>query len=240
MNRIKSIIQKGNIKYFIVGIIAILLFLLAINYFKITDLEMLSITKYSDKMTPYMDILEKDDLDHYVCYTLTYYQNEYHQNNVKIKDIVEFINNHFDQKVNNEQIEKIGITPYMIEQHITYNSNNNEYIITTDELSNQEIAKIPITKYKLEKIKKKRTNVYEIIYSKYEIKTPHKILNYYIHQNNQNAINEINLYLTGEKPIKYIIQYINHKNINKLGKKTKTIKLQYTIDKQHILIKRKK
>ncbi len=240
MDRLKRVIKKENIKYFVVGIIIILLFLLIIDRFRISDLENISIRMYSDKMMTYMSTLEKDDLDHYICYTVVYYKNEYHKNSVKLKEIVEFINNHFDIQVSNKQLRKIGITPYMIEQYITYDSTTDEYIVTTDELTPSVIADIPLIKYDIKKIRKKNRNTYEVVYKQYKVTNPHKVLNIYMDKKDDLAVEDINDYLRGESNRKDIEKYLNAESIGKIRKYVGTIKVQYKISNNNILIFSKK
>lgn len=240
MNRIKNILKKENSKYFVIGmVILILLFLLTFNHFKISKLEQITITKYSDKMMNYMDTLEKDKLDYYVGYTLTYYYNEENKKEISISEIVNFINHHFHKKVTKKQIQSLGITPYMIDLHITYNSNSKKYSIHIDELSYADIAKKKIVKYELEKIKKKNGKTYEVTYYKYEVKNPYKILNYYTNKEKNKEVEEINLYLTGKSSKKNIMKYITKKNIDKIGEKKEKIKIRYTIKNEDILIDQK-
>lgn len=239
MSRIKNVIKKGNMKYFIVGIVIILLFLLLFSHFKISKLEELTIKKYSNQMMVYMDYLEKDEIDYYVCYTLTYYENEYNQKEVNIKDIVNFINTHFKKQITKKQVETLGITPFMIDKHITYNSDKNSYIINANELSYSDIAKIKLVKYDIEKIKKKSNNTYEVTYNTYEIENPYELLNYYVDKNNKKTAEKINLYLTGKISKKNIIKYITNKNIDKIGKKKDIIKIYYVIRDDDILIDKK-
>ena len=232
MDKIKNMI-KDKIMYIIVGIIiVILLFLLIINYHKLLPLEEASITNYSNKMMRYMDVLEKENLDYYVCYTVTYYKNEYNKNSVSVNEIVNFINKHFNKKVTKKEIESLGVTPYMIEKYITYNDGEKKYTITTDELSYADIAKIKVVNYDIEKIKKINKKIYEITYNKYVIDNPYDILNYYVDKKKEDEAEIVNNYLRGKASRKDIDKYIT----NKIGKKKDTIKVKYVIDDGNILI----
>lgn len=219
-----------------IGIIILLLSLLIFEQFRMSDLEKFTIKEYSDRMMTYMNVLEKDNLDHYICYTVVYYKNEYDKNNVRIEEITKFINSHFKLKVNKKQIQEVGITPYMIEQYITYNSTTNEYIITTDELSPSVIAETPLIKYDIKEMRKKGKNTYEVIYNQYKVKSPHEILNFYMDKKDDLAVKNINDYLSGNSNRKNLEKYLTNKNIGKFGKHIGTIKVQYKIHKNNILV----
>lgn len=219
-----------------IGIIILLLSLLILNRFRMSDLEKFTIKKYSDRMMTYMNVLEKNDLDHYICYTVVYYKNEYHKNNVGVEEIVEFINRHFDLNVNKKQIQEVGITSYMIEQYITYNPTTDEYIITTDDLSSSVIAEIPLIKYDIKKMKKKGRNTYEVIYNQYKVKNPHEVLNFYMDKKDESAVKNINDYLRGDSNRKNIEKYLTNKNIVKFGTNIGTVKVRYKIYKNNILV----
>lgn len=235
MRKIKEIIKHYKL-YIILGIIMVLLLFLLIGKYRLSPLEEIAITKYSNEMMPYMNVLEKDDVDNYVCYTLVYYNDVYKQQEVSTQEISDFINRHFSKKVTTEQIQSLGITPYMIENHITYNTDNRKYVIHTNELSYSEIAKTKIVKYSIDKIKKQNNNTYQITYHQYMIKNPYEILNYYQDTKNDIAVQDVKSYLKGDGNRKQLEKYLDNKNISRFAKYVKTVKVQYKIDKNHILI----
>ncbi len=236
MDRIKRIIINYKLYVISVIIIVLLLIFLIIGKYRLSPLEELAITKYSNEMMPYMDILEKDETDYYVCYALVYYDNVYNQQELSIKEIVDFINDHFSKKVTKKQIQSLGITPYMIDKHITYNIQNDKYVITTNGLSYSDIAKTKIVKYSMDKIKKRSKDTYQVSYQQYVIKNPYEILNYYQDKKDNLAVKNINNYLIGNGNRKSIEEFLDSKNIGKFGKYVGTVKIKYNISDNSILI----
>ena len=100
MNKIKMILNKIKCKHYIlVGlIILVLLILLVISKFSVTPLERRALNLYGDNVMSYISLIKKDKPEYYIYYVLTYYDEEYNKDKVKVKDITEFINTHFDKK----------------------------------------------------------------------------------------------------------------------------------------------
>lgn len=244
MKGIKKKLKKIDKTKALIVVVILLLGVIVINKKSITPVERIKLEEESNSVSENINVIEeKQDLDSCVIYTINYYASEKGINKISIKDINKYIKNHFNIKTSEKKISKLGITPNMLEERITFNPTENTYEKSTDKKTYADIAGEKIEKYREEKIKKKSNNKFVVTYKKYVVKDPYKILNYYTDMNNKNEkkvtkynTEEIDKYLKGEESKKTIKKYITEKNIGKIGKEEGKVKITYIIRDGNILI----
>lgn len=244
MKGIKKKIKKIDKTKALIVVVILLLGVIVINKKSITPVERIKLEEESNSVSENINVIEeKQDLDSCVIYTINYYVSEKGINKISIKDINKYIKNHFNIKTSEKEISKLGITPNMLEERITFNPTENTYEKSTDKKTYADIAGEKIEKYREEKIKKKSNKKFVVIYKKYVVKDPYKILNYYTDMNNKNEkkvtkynTEEIDKYLKGGESKKTIKKYITEKNIGKIGKEEGKVKITYIIRDGNILI----
>lgn len=212
--------------------LGILLFSIISGNKKISDVEKLKIKEVSNDTMLYMEYVENTkskEIDKYIIYALKYSNKE-----LSVKEISKLIDSKFDKKITKNEILNLGITPYMHEENVIYDLENNIYKIENENKSYADIAAKEIIKYELVDIKKQRKNVYEVIYDKYVVKNPYEILNYQTEKNKDTK--EINKYLKGEENVSIIKKYITKENIKKIGTKDKQVKITYKLKNDKLVV----
>lgn len=238
LNKIKRILSKIKYKqYILLGlIILILLILVVISKFSVTPLEKRAITLYSNQVMPYIDLVKKGKTEYYIYYAFTYYEREYKEDKVKVKDIAKFINTHFDKKVKEEDIRLLSNNEVLFNNHISYDSINDQYIKNYEEDSKLPTADKPLVKYEICKIRKRNKYTFVVTYDKYVVDHINTLLNYYIENNNQEVVDDINDSFKDNYFSKNILKYID-KDMKKIVKNKGQIKIEYVIEDNHIFIK---
>lgn len=248
MRKVNIKISKLRKQEILVGlVILILLISLIISKKSITPLEELTMKNYSEEIVSNLDVIDhkNNKLDRYVIYTLKYYKSNKNIDSLTVSEINNFIKSHFNIKTSKKKIEKLGITPTMVEERVTFIPEEDKYKLVTNELSYAEIAKEKIVKYNYKKVVKVSNNKYKVTYSKYVVKDPYKVLNYYMDLNNKNNskkknktydTSKIEGYLKGKNTKEEFTKYITEKNISKVGKIKEDVVVTYIVDNQDILI----
>lgn len=233
----QTIQQYSNIVIFILlMIVCVLIFQIK----KISPLEKKVLEEYSDKIVNYIDILESTpDMDKYITFTVKYYYNEKGINGVSIKELQKFILETFNKSYSEDQILEKGLSPFLVNNYINFNIETKTYTYENN-LTVSDIAKQKLNKYILEKVKKKNNKSFYVIYTKYTIDNPYKVLDYYeTKENNTYDTTNIHNYLKGMGREKYLLDAIDEKNINNFiskKKKYKKIKIEYIVKDEKILI----
>ena len=253
----KKLLKNKKIIAILVGvilIIALIIFFISKN--NLSELEESEIKEMSDIVVNYLEEIENVELteyDGYINYALEYYYNEKEQSVVSIADVVTLINDTFSLDVTEKEIEKMGITPLMVDKNITYDSVKKEFFIDKESLSYADIAEISIIKYDLKDINKKNKKEIVVTYNKYEVVKPYDILNYYTNLNLENSVSneekvdkdsdkekidtsEILSYLKGEASRKVIKKYINEDIAKEIAGYKGEVKVTYTIGNNKVLI----
>lgn len=239
---------KKNILIILGTILLFTLLILLIVNKSISPLEKIKLEEVSNDTTNYffeVDNVDNTEIDKYINYAFSYNLNENDKKSISIDDIYNIINSKFKIDFKKEDIASIGITPSMALKGLMFNNDTSEFYINDSKKSYAEIASTKIYKYNIKKIKKISNKKYLIIYDKYVIENPYEVLNYYNELSNDeknkdkylDIANKISSYLKGESTLKSIIPYINKDVIKKCGKREKTVKITYVIDKNSLLIK---
>lgn len=257
-----------NRKFILIGLIVILVIVgtIAITTSfskkedKISSVEELKLKETSNKVISNIEEIENSEsteIDRYINYCLEKAYNEEGKTSLTEAEIKNIISTYFTLEVSEEQIESIGITPYMLTKNITYDFSTKTYTMNVVKLSYSDIASKEIIKYELNKVEKEGVK-YIITYKKYLVKNPYEILNYYNDLNNkQNSpvideetgeiiekntekeyydTSEIMAYLKGEAKTSTIKKYITPENISEVGEEVGTIKITYVFRNDQILI----
>ena len=190
---------------------------------------------YGDNVMSYISLIKKDKPEYYIYYVLTYYDEEYNKDKVKVKDITEFINTHFDKKISEEDIRLLNNNEILFNNHISYDSINDQYIKNHD-LDKELKRDNQIIKYEIYKIRKQNKNTFIVTYNKYVVDNINILLNYYIENNKQEIVDSINNSLKNNYSSKNILKYVN-KDMKKIVKNKGQIKIKYVIEDNNIFIK---
>jgi len=246
-------INKKYRKVFLTSLLCIftviLLVIVISNSHKLTPIEKRELKRNSDMVMSYMEEIEnvkKVDLSSYVVYAMEYNYNENDKTKLSLNEMVKLLENIFDKKFSKKEIEKIGITPLMVNKNISYDYDNKKYIIDKASYSYADIASTKIVKYQLQIIKKNGKNKFTGIYRKYVVSNPYEVLNYYDSLNNnkdakKTAKNydttDIFNYLTGKEKLKVMKTYITSKNAKKIAKDKGEVEVKYVVVRDKILVK---
>ncbi|MBP3841126.1 MAG: hypothetical protein IK997_03245 [Bacilli bacterium] len=239
----------------VLGIFTIILLIIVIsNSHTLTSIEERELKKNSEVVMGYMEEIEnvkKVELSSYIIYAMEYNYNENDKTTLSLKNMVKLLENVFNKKFNEKELEKIGITPDMLSKNITYDFSTKKYVIDKGSYSYADIAQTKIVKYELQKIKKNSKNKFTGIYRKYVVSNPYEVLNYYDALNSSNNIKsnkkankvkkydttDIFNYLTGKEKLKVMKKYITNESAKKVAKDKGEIEVKYIISGDKILVK---
>ena len=226
-------------------VVVLLVILLIIKTTKLSKFERIKIEDTSkDVMLFYEEIDNKeiDGTDGYIAYALEYSYNVNDKKELTTKEIKELIESKFNIELNEDKLNDVGITPYLLKKNISHDPSEKKYSIDKSILTQQDIAEIPVIKYDITKIDKKGKK-YVVTYDKYIVKNPYEIMNYYSDLNVQSEeeettynTNDIYNYLTCKGKVTSVKDAINKDNIEKVGKVEKQITITYIIKDDKLLI----
>ena len=251
---------KINRKIIIVcGIVLLLfigLFLFSRNH--LSKLEKDLLLEDSNNIIYYLDTIdngESKEIDSYILFALDYAYNEEDKESLTSKEIKKIIETYFDKKVTTKEINRIGVTPLLLDRSVMHNPEEEIYSIDRGSITQRQIADIPIVVYK-RKSTKKSNNKYIVKYQKVTIKNPYEILNYYSDLNQLNSeidsnnkkkskkkeienydISKIMNYLTAKGKMKDIKEAVNDEIIKKEGEVSKKlVTVTYVLKGTHFVV----
>ena len=214
---------------------------------QISNLEEIKINETSKTTMLFMEEIETSkDLDRYISYALEYSYNIDDKDTLTTKEIKDFIEKRFNVTLGEEELNNIGVTPYLLDKSIGHNPEEKTYRIDKSGITQPMIAKIPVVKYEINSMKKKK-NKFIVTYDKYVVANPYEILNYY----NDSAMNipedqkenyqpydtsAIYNYLTCKGKITTLKDAITKDNIEKIGKIDKQLEVTYIIKDDNLVI----
>ena len=252
-------INKKYRKVFL-GVIAALFLIIAIiiivsNSSKLSSIEERELRKNSEIVMGYMEEIEnvkKTELSSYVIYAMEYNYNENDKTSLTLSKMKKLLEGVFNRTFSEKEIEKLGITPDMLDKNISYDPGEKKFTIDKSSFSYADIAATKIIKYQLQSIKKKGKNKFVATYDKYVVSNPYEVLNYYDNLNNENNSKKDNKkketnvktydttdifnYLTGKEKVKVMKTYITDENASKVGKKKGTVVVKYLLEDDNILV----
>ncbi len=256
-------INKKYRKVFL-GVIAALFIVIAIIIIvsssrKLSSIEERELKKNSEIVMSYMEEIEnvkKAELSSYIIYAMEYNYNENDKTSLTLSKMKTLLESVFNKTFSTKEIEKIGITPDMLDKNISYDPGEKKFTIDKSSFSYADIAATKIVKYQLQSIKKTGKNKFVAIYDKYVVSNPYEVLNYYDNLNNENNSKKDNKkdskkqttkvktydttdifnYLTGKEKVKVMKTYITNENASKVGKKKGTVIVKYLLEDDNILV----
>ena len=233
--------MKNKHLFIVLGVLLIVLLLVILLIIKTTKLSKIEKIKIEDTSSDIMlfyeeiDNKEVNDTDGYIAYALEYSYNVNDKSELTTKEIKELIESKFNIKLEEDKINDVGITPYLLKKNISHNPSEKKYSIDKSILTQQDIASIPITKYEITNIKKKGKK-YIVTYDKYVVKNPYEIMNYYSDLNVQSEeeettydTSEILNYLTCKGKITSVKKILTKDDLETLAKKEKSIEIKYIL-----------
>ena len=210
----------------------------------------------------YMDNEKNDKTEGYILFAVNYFYNEEDKEEIKIKEIIKLVKDVFGVTLKNDDIEKVGLTTYMIENGISHNPGSEVYTIS-QKSSMPELAQKQIIKYNQVKAVKKNSTTYVVTYDRYIVEKPYELMNYYMDldspettttakktkakkttttkavEKNSEAkeISEKILeYLRGKAKVGTITEYITEASIKRCGKVGDRITITYKSTKDGLII----
>lgn len=242
----KEFLQE-NIKIVILGILG-LIFLVAIILYlilskNVSQIEENKIKQESRDLVNYIDdIVDSDskEIDKYIIYALDYSYNVNSINTLNSEEISDFLEKNINVRINEKDINKLGITPIMLKRNVTFDSGSNSYTLNDLNLDKKTLSETKITYYRLDKIKRKSAKKYKLVYTKFVIEDPYEMLNYFLEYNTKvkDSKDLIDIYLLKEYlvsgKVSNIKEFLNSNdlNMNVFSKKKGKLKIICTVDKK--------
>lgn len=208
------------------------------NKKKLSNLERIKISEFIDEYSGALeevDTTESSDLDRYISYALFYSLNDENKAKLNAKEIKELIAKVFNVELDEEKIESIGITPYLLNKFIRYDINEHVYELDLSDLRNADIAKIPIIKYQISKITKTKEDKYSVELMKYTVENPYEILNYFNSVEGYDT-KDISDYLSGDNTIKVMKDALDLESLSHLTQDGKKININLIVKDNKLLI----
>ena len=220
--------------WIILGIILVIIIIFFIRN-HITKLEKKLLIENSDDIMMYMENIDNgrsEDIDKYILYALNYAYDNDDSNELTCDKIKEIVEDKFDVTLDSEELNRIGITPLLIENDVMHYPNVMTYSIDKNNGNQRQIIAKPIIIYKRDSIKK-RGNQYIIEYKKITIESLQKIFDYYNEKNIKIELDSNNKkkktnekvydtgkiisYIRGKGKLKDIKEAVNDEIIKKYG-----------------------
>lgn len=238
LDKLRSIDKK-----FLIAGIGIFLVIVGVVFYllsnKITNVELIKLKELSDKTSDYIGevINNKEEDGCYVTFAIDYLYATTGKTSYSIDEIMEVINNNFDINLTKEDVSKIGLTSYMMNKGISFDTTSGGFSYEYKK-TRADVASTSLINYHVTGIKKVNKNKFIVYYDKYLVEDPYKLLNYYTDQEEQDkeVVKEITSYVKGEIVPSKIVKYINSENIEKIGKIDGKIKVTYTVKDDKIRI----
>ena len=241
-------------KYVIIcAIVLIIVLLLCLFMFKknnkLTNLEKVKIEEVSNDIIEYLDEItdNEDESSKYISFAIEYLYDNYSKESFSIDEVLKVINKYFDNDYTVKKIIDTGITPYLADKGVVFDRSNDTFTYNKKE-TRLDIASQPIVKYELKEIKKISNDKFKVIYNKYVVKDPYKLLNYYNdfsissskaeYKDISDQIAIISNYLKGSGDVKEVKKLINKDNISKIGEIKDDVEVVYTIVDEKLKIEK--
>ena len=228
----------------IVIVVAVILFLVQgiILCKRVSKLEQIKINDESNQYIEFLETLDysdSNDVDKYILYALVYNFNNEYVNELSSEKIAHLVNNIFKVDLKTVDIDSNGVSPLLLNNHVSYDNEKRVYVYNYQEMSQNEISKIPIYKYKIVSIKKRISGKYVVKYKKYAIENPYDIFNYYgglEEKEHSYDTSKIYQYLTGSGRILDIKIACSDEVLKKYGKEKGTLKVTYKVVDNNVQI----
>ncbi len=254
LEKIKNILKNKKVLLG-VGLCAVLIIaiiiLLIVNSTRLTKLEKVKITEFSDDIINYADEIAEHTSDDgkYINFAMEYLYAKEDKKEYSDEEILDVINSNFDVKYDKDKLSELGISELMAGKGITFDSSTNKYKYENP-LTVADIANTAIVKYELKSIKKVNKNKFKVKYDRLVVERPYEILNYYNDYNiSQNQVSEmveddvkkvdltdLIAYLHGDGKLSNVKKLISKESIEKYGKIDGSITITYVIKKDKLLI----
>ena len=234
-----GIIVLGIISFIVLATIIIYMF----NFRKLSSLEKKALNEKNNDIVNYLNYLDVDSkgIDKYIVFALQYSRSN-NKNKLSSTEIAEFISKYFNVEISNQDVKNVGITPYMLDNNIVYESGNDLYTIVSSNQNAQTISTQEISYYKLDKMTKINRKKYKITYKKYIISNPYEVLNYYMDLNTKSSekdiidLSSVKNYLVGTGSLASFKKVINEEDIKNFAKYDKKISIVFVVKDGDFLI----
>ena len=245
MNVVKMLLQNNLSKKLAVGglLLIIAAFFFMFGGMQVSELERMKITDASNEFISYFEEIQSEKgngIDQYILYSLTYSYNQNDVPNLTSREIKNFVKSTFNIDLSEDKITGNGVSPLLLEKHVSFDPAKKMYSIDTNYYSQTEIANLPIYKYQVQKIQKKSGGRFVVQYKKYKVENPYDILNYYGDTaggtSNRIDTSKILNYLTAKGKIIDIKLACNDEILKKYGKEEGKVTIVYKIHDNNLQI----
>lgn len=235
-------------KKILIGLLSLIVILLVVLMFfaiyqknhKMTKLEKMYVKNLIKENDNFVGIMsKKDDISRCVIYAIYDNYNKTGNTELTNEKIADKCNQVFSKKVKASDIKDTGLTSLLIENYIDKRNDNEIFSLVIPKENYRSVPLKVIKTYQLKDIKRNKDE-YVVTYLEYEITDPYQILNYYtgLKNHDEDLINVINDYLSGDLFVGKFVTYLNNKDLDKYGKKTgKEINITYILKDEELLIK---
>ena len=235
--------QLGIISLIGVGLVALVVIVIFFVMSKnISQIERNTILDKSKVYSYYLDYAEekKKGTDDYIVFALKYSTINNHKSGLTSAELSTLISEIFNKKIDEETIRKNGVTEKMLKENIMYSPSDDTYDLITQKIDPKTIAETPVSYYKYKKLTRINSKKYSVVYQKYIIEDPYKVLNYYLDQNTKGErtydIAPYRNYLVGSDSTIRFKEAILEEDIQNYAKKDKKYKVTYIVDGDKVLI----
>lgn len=222
-------------------VIIITILCIVLNSNKVTKLEKIKITEYSDKYFNYIDTVLSypNNSDRYLNFALTYLAENNDKKEFTEEEVIDFIYEVFGVKYTEKDIIQIVLVEGKVKTGFKYDKKKKIFKYEGN-VSRADIANSTISEYEIVKIKKKNKNKFVVTYNKYTIENPYLMYNYYNDINSKSDdkidLTDLTEYLKGNRKVSDIKKYISKNSIEKYGKITKNVKITFVVRNDKLTI----
>ena len=245
MNTIKLLLQNNLSKKLTIGglLLIIAAFFFMFGGMQVSELERIKIKDATNEFISYYEEIESEKgngIDQYILYSLTYSYNQNDVSSLSSRDIRLFVKDTFNIELSEDRITGNGVSPLLLEKHVSFDPSKKMYSIDTNYYSQTELANVPIYKYQIKKIKKKSGGRFVVEYKKFKVENPYDILNYYGNTTGGTSqridTTKILNYLTAKGKIIDIKLACNDEILKRYGKDEGKVTIVYKIHDDNLQI----
>ena len=235
--------QLGIISLIGVGIVSLVIIVVFLVLSRnISQIERNTIMDKSKVYSYYLEYAEnkKKGTDDYIIFALKYSTINNHKSGLTSAELSNLISEIFNVNIDEDTIRKNGVSEKMVNENIMYSPSDDMYDYITPKLDPKTIAETQVSYYQFKKLTRINSKKYSVVYQKYIIEDPYKVLNYYLDKNNQSDriydIAPYRNYLVGSDSIVRFKESIIPEDISNYAKKDKKYKVTYVVKDDKVLI----
>ena len=166
-------------------VVATITFLLIFTIFKskdLSDTEQVALKSFNDKVLPYLEVLDPeegigtttDKENKLIAFAMLYANGEEDKKELTNEEINEIIKTYFDTEIDFNNFDQIAISPYLIDNSISYRPDEKKYKLEVSEKTKKQLIQTRVTAY-IQKEAKIKQNTITATYAKYITEKPYEV-----------------------------------------------------------------